>query len=209
MIAFLKGQLYSKGESGITIDCGGVGYGVQVSRSTLDTLPKAGEAVFLEIYHHISENEQRLFGFSTKEEKALFELIITVKGIGPRLGLAVLSGLPPTQLSSAIASGDVLMLSSISGIGKKTAERIVLELRDKVQAIGLDGGSISDSPQASGEASSTVNKAIAAEAIAALESLGYKRPQAMKAVQEAIANNLEEIKGSQNLIKKALIYLNN
>lgn len=207
MIAFLKGQLYHKAESEnqITIDCNGVGYEVFVSLNTLQDLPKAGEGVFIEIYHHISEAEQRLFGFKSKQEKAIFELIITVKGIGPRLGLAVLSGMTADKLASAIASGDLVALSGISGIGKKTAERIVLELREKIGK--LKGVQIDDSSASEGSSFSN-NSEIAEEAISALEALGYRRPQATKAVQDALKADNSAISDSKSLIKKALIHLN-
>jgi Holliday junction DNA helicase RuvA len=182
---------------------------VHVSQSTFDALPNTEEDTFLEVYHHFSEAEQRLFGFSTKDEKALFELIITVKGIGPRLGLAVLSGLPPDQLIQAISSKDVGMLSSISGIGKKTAERIVLELKEKVDLIETSSSVNSNGVNLLNMSASTPSKAYAGEAISALEALGYRKAHAMKAVQEALSKAGNEIDGAQALIKKALIFLNN
>lgn len=206
MIAFLKGQLYHKAEadSQITIDCNGVGYAVNVSLNTLQDLPNIGEGVFIEIYHHISEAEQRLFGFKNKQEKAIFELIITVKGIGPRLGLAVLSGMSADRLATAIGSGDLVALSGISGIGKKTAERIVLELREKIGKLkGFNLVESSASPS-----SFSNNSEIAQEAISALEALGYRSQQASKAVQDALKADNGALTDSKGLIKKALIHLN-
>lgn len=205
MIAFLKGQLYKKSEGLVLIDCQGVGYAVHISTPTYEGLPSVGEQVFLEIYHHISESEQRLFGFQTTDEKKLFELVITVKGIGPRLGLSVLSGLPPRALQQAIASGDVRALSGISGIGKKTAERIVLELRDKVEAIA-EGTSTVESGEPGGQVSAS--SALQMEAVSALEALGYRKNQAEQAIQAAIKAEVEVFKDSKTLIKKALIHLN-
>lgn len=207
MIAFLKGQLYFKaeGENQITIDCNGVGYEVHISTNTFQDLPNIGEGVFIEIYHHISEAEQRLFGFKSKAEKAIFELIITVKGIGPRLGLAVLSGMSADRLAQAIASGDIVALSGISGIGKKTAERIVLELKEKISK--LKGQSYTKAASAV-ESSFSNNSEVAEEAISALEVLGYRKPQAIKAVQDALKAGENFGLDAKSLIKKALIHLN-
>lgn len=200
MIAFLKGQLYRKLNQMAYIDCQGVGYGVYLSSSSFEALPLVGEQVFLEIYHHISENEQRLYGFSSLEEKQLFELIITVKGIGPKLGQTVLSGLPPADLQQAIATGDLRVLSSISGIGKKTAERIILELKEKV-------GGMPQASTSAGGAFSGGSHALADEAVSALQALGYRRTEADKAVSEAIKSG-EAFEDSKKLIKKALLHLN-
>ena len=143
-ITQLRGTLAEKAPAGIVIDCGGVGYGVTVPLSTFDRLPATGEAVTLKIYHQIREDDEALFGFATARERQFFQSLLGITGIGPKLALAVLSGLTPRELAAAIAEGDVRRLSSISGVGKKTAERIIVELKDKVDPLealaGRGGG---------------------------------------------------------------------
>lgn len=131
----LRGKLVEKKTSCILIDCGGVGYGVTVPLSTYDRLPASGEEVTLCIHHHIREDDELLFGFGTDRERYFFQTLLTISGIGPKLALAVLSGLTPRELAAAIADNDVRRLSSISGVGKKTAERIIVELKDKVDPL--------------------------------------------------------------------------
>ena len=131
MIAFLKGFIEEKKSDSVLLDVQGVGYKVEVSGQTIDQLVSEGSEVKLLIYHHITDSDQRLFGFFSVNEKLLFEELITVKGVGPKLGLTILSGLPVSNLISAITSGDSAALSRVPGIGKKTAERIIVELREK------------------------------------------------------------------------------
>jgi Holliday junction DNA helicase RuvA len=127
MIAYLKGILFDKQPNEVVVDVNGVGYQVGISTITYEKLPDKGQSIQLRIYHHFTESDQRLFGFITPEEKELFELLITVKNIGPRLALNILSGIDASQLVSIIASQDAHRLSQIPGIGKKTAERLLLE----------------------------------------------------------------------------------
>lgn len=173
MIASLRGQLTEKSPNSVVIEAGGVGYEVGISVSCSAELPSVGHEAKLHIHHHITEADQRLFGFLHLAEKRLFELLLTVKGVGPKLALTILSGLDQDGIARAIASQDVGTLSRIPGIGKKTAERIVLELRDKMGG----GGSVfrTDAPP---DARS--------EAVSALEALGYKRADAEKAVGLAL-----------------------
>ncbi len=194
MIAYLKGNIHSKQPGSIIIDVGGVGYLVRISNHTLERVPSAGEGGTLHIHHHISDSDQQLFGFATTEERNLFEMLITVKSIGPRLALALLSAMPPRQIVSAIVNQNAGLISKSPGIGKKSAERIVLELRDKL-------GNIVTPDDDTGESGSVQN-----ETISALEALGYQRSQAQKAVQAAIkagdtAGNVSE------LLKRALKHL--
>lgn len=191
MIAYLQGILAEKTESYVIIDTGGVGYQVGISSQTLSDLPKTGERVKVFIYHHFTDSEQRLFGFLTMDEKALFEKLITVKGVGPKLALGILSGMPHGDLIEVISRHDAIRLSGIPGIGKKTAERIVLELGDKLAKIAGSGTSES---QPSGSA--------ATETISALESLGYRKMEAQKAVQQALKENRDA--DLSELLKNAL-----
>lgn len=197
MIAFLKGFIEEKKEGAVILDVQGVGYRVEVSTLTLDQLEKAGSEIKLLIHHHITDSDQRLFGFFSSDEKALFEKLITVKGVGPKLGLTILSGLPASQLINAITNGDAAALSRVPGIGKKTAERIIVELRDKLAEYATSAGVISGGGKESG---------VAGEAISALESLGFKKREAEQAVLKVLKE--DKISDSSSVIKKALARLN-
>lgn len=193
MIAFLHGIIADKQPNKVLIDVSGVGYEAGISTQTFTSLPKTGSECRIFTYHHITETEQRLFGFLDLTEKSLFELLITVKGVGPRLALTMLSGMPARDIVASIAHQDAVMLARTPGIGKKTAERLVLELRDKVDA-GF-GSSPSDS---GGVALVGPLK----EAISALESLGFKRADAEKAAKSASNANPDVSTG--DLVRAAL-----
>lgn len=135
MIGHLRGTILEKTPNRIVLDTCGVGYEVLIPISTYTALPNEGASAALRIFTHVREDTLALFGFATPEEKNLFERLISVRGIGPKLGLQVLSGLPTTDLVAAIRGGDVARLVRIPGVGKKTAERIVLELKEKMAAV--------------------------------------------------------------------------
>lgn len=194
MITFLKGYVEELEENKAHLDVGGVGYGVEISSQTLAHLKKGTEVKLL-IHHHITDSDQRLFGFYKKDEMQLFEKLITVKGVGPKLGITIVSGLPADHLISAITGKDAASLSRVPGIGKKTAERIILELKDKLGEV-----------QGSGGASKPAGGNMTDEVVSALESLGFKKRQAEEAATKAIQK--EEIKTVPAAIKKALSYLN-
>lgn len=200
MIAYLKGLLETKHQEFAIIDVNGVGYEVEISTQTYDQLPKEGVELKLLVYHHITDNDQRLFGFATADEKELFELLITVKGVGPKLGLTILSGLPAPQIISALAQSDKDALTQITGIGKKTAERMILELKDKIAdlSIGI--------PE-TGDGSDILPRNLKEEAVSALESLGFRKRDAEKAVTTAAKQN-GSVDNLQQLVKKALGMLN-
>lgn len=195
MIAYLKGTLQQKTEDECIIDVNGVGYRVEISTQTLETLPAAGDELKLLIYHHITDNDQRLFGFASNNEKNLFERLITVKGIGPKLGLTILSGMPASVLMESIVTQDVKSLSTISGIGKKTAERMVLELKDK----------LFDESQPSVVSGSTEIRSRREEAVSALEALGFSKNQAVQTVNQ-ISGKKPNATVSE-IVKKALATL--
>lgn len=174
MIAYLNGTLQQKTEDECIIDVNGVGYRVEISTQTLETLPEIGSELKLLIYHHITDNDQRLFGFASNKEKNLFERLITVKGIGPKLGLTILSGMPAPALMESIVTQDIKALSTISGIGKKTAERMVLELKDK----------LFDESQPSVVSGATETRSRREEATSALEALGFSKNQAAQTVNQ-------------------------
>ncbi len=195
MIAFLKGFVEELLPDVALIDVGGVGYRVEISAQTFEQLKPQTEVKLL-IYHHITENDQRLFGFYTKDEKQLFEKLITVKGVGPKLGLTIVSGLPASHLIQAISNSDISTLSRVPGIGKKTAERISLELKDKIGQISTSQGANSMAPVSG----------IAEEVISALESLGFKRREAEQATMKVLQDS--EVLTVPSAIKKALSLLN-
>ncbi len=176
MIAHLRGSLIEKHPNRIIVDVGGVGYDVSVPLSTFYGLGEAGATVALRIHTHVREDALSLFGFATRLEQELFERLIGVSGIGPKVGLAVLSGIEPSDLIRAIERGDSARLTAIPGVGKKTAERIVLELRDR-----LPRAVAPTLPGAPAPAN-----ALRDDLLSALINLGYHRPLAEKAVESAL-----------------------
>jgi holliday junction DNA helicase RuvA len=139
MIGHLRGRLAHKSVDGIVVDVGGVGYEIFCPLTVLDRLPPEGQECVLSIHTHAREDQLALFGFIDRDERALFRMLTSVTGIGPKLGLTCLSGLSAGDLSTAIADADVKKLSSIPGIGKRTAERLILELKDKVGRVATPG----------------------------------------------------------------------
>ncbi|MDA8099515.1 MAG: Holliday junction branch migration protein RuvA [Nitrospiraceae bacterium] len=177
MIAWLSGRVQTKAQDSLIVDVSGVGYQVYVPVTTIARLPETGEPITLHIHTHLREDSLSLFGFATDAEKEVFQLLLGVSGIGPKLALAILSNLSVDALLSAIQSGDEAALSRISGIGKKTAARLCLELKDKVKIMiaGAVGVSAGIGPVESG----------ADDAVGALVNLGYKRPAVEDAVRKA------------------------
>ncbi|NJK93196.1 MAG: Holliday junction branch migration protein RuvA [Blastochloris sp.] len=177
MIAFLKGTLMDVLPNKVILEVRDIGYELLIPLSTFDRLPQPGQNLLLHTYLQVREDAHLLYGFFSRQERDLFLLLInTVSGVGPKLALAVLSGCSPDQFQSAVALQDVAYLSKIKGLGKKTAERIVLELKDKVGLTAtLPGGSPSSAPADAGQ--KQLN-----DAVLALIALGYKQPDAIKAV---------------------------
>ena len=195
MIAYLKGTVHDKSPEQVIVDVRDVGYLLEISNQTYDKLPAQDEEVELLVYHHVTDNDQRLFGFANQNEKDLFELLITVKGVGPKLGLTILSGLPAQQITGAIVQEDKSALSKIKGIGKKTAQRMILELKDKISEM-VDA---TYSPDGTTSISSNVKE----EAVSALQSLGFKKRDAEESIE--LAAKGEDFDGNvQQLVKKAL-----
>jgi Holliday junction DNA helicase RuvA len=168
MIASLRGKIAFKGLNRIIVDVNGVGYEVAVSLSTLEALPQDAEA-FLNIHTALRENALELYGFGTQEEKTLFEMLLTVAGIGPRISLNILSGISPEGFRRAVLEGDLHRLTSIPGIGKKSAERIVLELKEKIHKMPVCGDAASGKPTAS---------SLRDDLVSSLTNLGYKERMA-------------------------------
>ena len=176
MIALLRGILIEKHPNQAIVEAGGVGYDVTIPVSTFTHLPSPGAEVRLRIHTHVREDALSLYGFLTGEEKALFEKLISVSGIGPTLAIKVLSGVAAPELIHAIIRGEVDRLVRIPGVGKKTAERMVLELRDKMPAVS---GELPETP--TGAALSQVDQ----DVLSALLNLGCARAQAEAAVRKA------------------------
>jgi Holliday junction DNA helicase RuvA len=195
MIASLRGALAEKHPNQIVVDVHGVGYDVTIPISTYSALPDAGAEVTLRVHTHVREDAIALFGFLTGDEKLLFEKLIGVSGIGPKLAITVLSGLAATDLTNSIRSGDVQRLTRVPGIGKKTAERIVLELRDKVNV--LKGGEAPVSAEKSAPFTD-----IEYDVLSALMNLGCNRPAAETAIRKAVASDAPS--GFEPLFRKSL-----
>src|SRR5438445_9545390 len=197
MITFLDGKLINALPTQAIVDVGGVGYEVFLPLSSYDKLPPPGQMVRVLTHLHVREDAQILYGFMTAAERDLFRLLVNnVSGIGPKLALAVLSGMSVNNFKTAVVNSDVAMLSKISGLGKKTAERIVLELKDKVGVAAVwEAASAAHAP--------TPEESQANEAVLALIALGYKQVDAHKAVRD-----LQEKEGAgktaEELVKLAL-----
>ena len=172
MIASLSGILARKSAESVIVDVAGVGYEVYTPLSTYMRLPDEGRAVSLNVYTHLKEDAIQLFGFLTSAEKEAFTLLISVSGVGPKLAKNILSGIEVAELASALSTGDVARLSAIPGIGAKSAERLVLELKDKVRTIAI-------------ASAGALKGSAAGDAVSALLNLGYKNAQAEDAVRKA------------------------
>lgn len=186
MIGHLRGTVLEKHPNQVIVEATGVGYEIQIPISTYTSLPDTGSAVSLRIHTHVREDALLLFGFSTQEEKTVFERLISVSGIGPKLAITVLSGLPTADLVTAIRNGDVQTLVRIPGVGKKTAERIVLELKDKLLSIGPAAKGI---PAGTGASAFSV---LERDVLSALQNLGCSRPAAEEAVRKAKERGVPE-----------------
>jgi holliday junction DNA helicase RuvA len=196
MIAYLKGILLAKTTESVIIDNSGVGYEVISPLSTFYCLPDESEEVGLHIYTHVREDALLLFGFHTIIEKEIFRLLISVSGIGPKLAINILSGIGPNELLDAIAYGDAIRLQAIPGVGKKTAERIALELKDKASKVRRDR----DANTA--QITRDEDRRILDDALSALQNLGYSSRPAKQAVDKAISS-IKEIT-LEGVIKEAL-----
>ncbi|HEY7911281.1 MAG TPA: Holliday junction branch migration protein RuvA [Blastocatellia bacterium] len=198
MIAQLSGKLASKQPNTIIIDIGGVGYEVTIPLSTFYELGDAGSDVTLTIHTYFREDLIQLFGFWTPREKEMFLRLTSVSGIGPKLAITMLSGMPASELIQAIRNNDVLRLTAIPGVGRKTAERVVVELRDKIAALALTP----EEEPAGARAASAARGDIRDDTISALIALGYQRAQAERAVSAAIGEEGE--RSIEAVLKRAL-----
>ncbi len=177
MIAYIKGTLTEKDPTRVVIEACGVGYEILIPLSTYDKLPHKGDETKLLTFHCVREDDEILFGFASDDERRLFTLLTSVSGVGPKIAIAILSGTSVGEIASAIGNGDAKRISAIKGVGKKTAEKICLELRDKVGSFAMR------LPGACG------SQPVAADAIAALRSLGFNEETSAKMVADAFAKN--------------------
>lgn len=179
MIAHLRGRIFVKTPNQAVVECGGVGYEVTISVATFSALPGEGKEAAIHIYTHVREDQIALFGFAEMQEKRLFERLLTISGIGPKLAITVLSGISSERLVGAIRAQDHGTLTKIPGIGKKTAERVVLELKDKLDDLQA---AIPEVGAGGGRRFGPVGD----DALSALVNLGYPRPVAQRAIEAAI-----------------------
>lgn len=193
MIASLRGVVSSKKPEGIVVEVGGVGYQVSVPLCSLSDIPEPGRPVFLYTYTHVREDALQLFGFLTEEERKVFMALLGINGIGPKLALTILSGMPVKRFIETIHNEDVSLLATIPGLGKKTAARLILELKGKLPSI-----------EAHDSTHSQEAKTMAGDAISALINLGYKKSLSERAVERAVNNGAGTI---EDIIKEALKYL--
>lgn len=198
MIAHLKGQLTYKSPEHTIVDVNGVGYQVFTPLSTYYALPSIGQTVSLRVHTRVREDELKLFGFLTEQELTIFQKLITINKVGPRLALGILSGMPPKDLLSAVMNNDYAKLSTIPGVGKKTAERLTMEMKDKLADMALEMEHPVDF--------TSKEQGFYDDALSALINLGYKKPVAEKALKTIYTQNgkdasLEEIiKESLNIL---------
>jgi Holliday junction DNA helicase RuvA len=200
MIAFLRGKLVESMPHQAIVDVGGVGYLTNIPLTTFDRLPQIGGEVKLLTHHHVTEREHTLFGFFTNDERDLFRLLMDrVSGIGPKMALSVLSGMPVSAFKDAVIRNDTAALARIKGVGKKTAERIVLELKDKVGVV--------DAWQAAVVAKGTHDpkQEAMSDAVLGLIALGYKQSEAQKAINDLVKQpGFDTATSADKLIREAL-----
>jgi Holliday junction DNA helicase RuvA len=180
VIAFLRGRVIDKQPNRVIVDVGGVGYEVHVPLSTFYEIGDEGAEVCLRVFTHVREDTLQLYGFFTDLERQVFERLIGISGIGPKLAIAVLSGMDSRELIVAVQRADVVRLTGIPGIGKKTAERIVLELKDRLTLLAA--------PAVMGTAPVSTGDRLRADLLSALQNLGYHRPQVERAINSVTSS---------------------
>jgi holliday junction DNA helicase RuvA len=195
MIAFLRGRVLDKHPNRLIVDVQGVGYEVHVPLSTYYDVGDEGADVALRVHTHVREDALLLYGFLTMLEQQVFERLIGISGIGPKLAMSVLSGIEPRELVGAVTRGDVARLTAVPGIGKKTAERIVLELKDRLQQFAI-------APAAGTAAPASAADRLHDDLVSALVNLGYHRPQAEKTVESTLKSDSEL--GFEQALKRVL-----
>lgn len=196
MIAHIQGLLHFKSPEYLVIDVDGIGYQIHVPLSTFYGLPQVGSSVSLHIHTHVREDALQLYGFQSPEEKTLFVRLISISGIGPRLAVNILSGISPVELVESLSQNNLARLISIPGVGRKTAERIMVEMRDKISTL-VPGHEVTTPVKAAAD------EALIEDALSALLNLGYKKGVAQRAVENA-KKRLEGEITLESLLKEAL-----
>lgn len=191
MIAHLNGRLLTKEPNSVIVDVSGVGYEVNIPLSTFYELESEGANVQLRIYTHVKEDALQLYGFKTERERKLFVNFISVSGIGPKLGIALLSGMPADELIASIKNNNLARLTLIPGVGRKTAERLIVDLREKMTALAAaqvpaDAGAVTEAPIRSSEDD------VRSQALSGLLNLGYQKSAAEKAVDSVLSEDGEQ-----------------
>lgn len=199
MYNYLSGQLISKAPTSVVLDVNGIGYEIMVSLATSQKLPEPGSRVTLKTYFIVREDAQILFGFATEEERALFKLLISVSGVGPKTALTALSGIELAELKRAIVEGSVATLTSVPGIGRKTAERLIVELREKII--------IGKGEEISSVGKSAKDETLLQDSLQALVSLGYSKQAAKTAIQKVYQERRNEGWNAEKLIRESLKYI--
>ena len=199
MIAYLSGKLLEKQATAVIVDVGGIGYEVTIPLSTFYELGEVGDDVQLRIYTHVREDALQLFGFKTEREKQLYLKLISVQGIGAKSGVTMLSGMSADEIIVAIRTDNLARLTSIPGVGKKTAERLVIELRDKLN--DLSSGAVQATLSAAGQPTVPAD-AVYEDALSALTNLGYQRNAAEKTLKQAVQEGTEM--SVQKLLRRSL-----
>lgn len=195
MIAFLEGKLVECSPTELVLDVNGVGYSVHIPLSTFEALRRTDGRVKILTYLHVREDTMQLYGFATEAERGLFRLLLSVSGIGPKMAQGILSGLSAEELKNAIGGGNVALLTSIPGVGRKTAERMVIDLRDKITR-----KEVVSQPAAP----SSKQMKLQAEAIVALMSLGYTRQSAEKSLNAVLRDSSDRDLSLEEMIKRSL-----
>ena len=193
MIAYIRGELVEKEPTRAVVEAAGVGYELLIPLSTYDKLPRTGNEAKLLAFHCVREDDEILFGFATDDEKAMFAKLTSVSGVGPKIAIAILSGSSVSELSMSIAGGDAKRISAIKGVGKKTAEKICVELRDKVSEFAFAG-------KGSGDGASSP---LLRDALAALRALGFNEEASSKMVADVLAKD-PKVDSVEKIIKAAL-----
>lgn len=201
MIAYVRGELAAVYEDRVVVDVGGVGYGVFMSVQAISLLPPVGSEVKLHTYLNVKEDAMQLFGFLTRDDLQVFRLIIGVSGIGPKGGQSILSVLSPDDLRFAVMAGDVKAISAAPGIGKKTAEKLIIELKDKLSIEDALEHAVSGAESSPGQMQSG---SVSGDAVQALTALGYGSTEALRAVKQVEITEDMEVEA---VLKQALKYM--
>ena len=202
MISYIRGELAAVEEQKAVVDVGGVGYGIFMSQQALSLLPPVGEEVKIHTYLNVKEDAMQLYGFLTRDDLEIFRLLIGVSGIGPKGGLNILSSLSPDELRFAVMSGDAKTISSAPGIGKKTAEKLILELKDKLNIEDMLNHA-AHGDEAPGTVQEKAEEGMQAEAVQALGALGYGSAESLRAVKKTSP----DCATVEDVLKEALKYL--